>query len=216
MLARVRSGPRPGIFLADLVWLTRARQVAVDGLSRASLRTRDEGSRPAWKVASSKHLSARRRVGVQVVEPGSVLFRWVPRRCIAPPTLPRADGFSRRTIGHPCDGDGADGKAWTDKNRQDPTPAAGRIGLPIWPPSGLAPAQHLASGGTRAMGRSAVQGMNGLAKPGQRERCPALVRIAHAQASERAATGLPLGAQDGPYRGRRGIAGHFLRNKRLH
>ena len=79
MLARVRSGPRPGIFLADLVWLTRATQVAVVGLPRASLRTRDEGFGPAWKVARLRDLSARRRVGVQGVAPGSVLLRFAPQ-----------------------------------------------------------------------------------------------------------------------------------------
>ena len=82
-------------------------------------------------------------------------------------------------------------------HRQDPTPAAGRIGLAIWPPSGLAPAQHLASEGTRAMGLSGFQGLNGLAKPDQREKCCALVLSTHAQASERAATGLPMGTRTG-------------------
>ena len=113
-------------------------------------------------------------------------------------------------------GDVADGEAGTVKNRQCPTPAAGRIGLAIWPSSGLAPPQHLASGGTRAMGRSAVQAENGLAKQGPRERCPALILIAHAQASKRAATGLPLRARQVTYRRRRGSEGHFLRHKRLH
>ena len=93
-----------------------------------------------------------------------------------PHSAPSRRLFSRN-IGHSCDGDGADGEGWTDKNRQDPTPAAGRIGLPIWPPSGLAPASHLASEGTRAIGRSGFQGLNGLAKPDQREKCRALVLI---------------------------------------
>ena len=199
MLARVRSGPRRTISLAELAWLTSARQVAVVGLPRASLRTRDERTGPAWKVARLLDLSARRRVEVQGVKPRSVLFRWALRRRRAR-TAHRARDSSETTLECPRRGNRADGEAGTAKNRQDPTPAAGRTGLARWPSSTLARKLHLASAGTRAIGHGGVQGMNGLAERGQRERCRALVRIGHAQASERAATGLPLGAQDGPHR----------------
>ena len=59
----------------------------------------------------------------------------------------------------------------------EPTPAAGRIGLSVWPPSTLASPPHLASGGTRAGGTRAASAATGLARPRQQERCRALVRI---------------------------------------
>ncbi len=61
--------------------------------------------------------------------------------------------------------------------RLEPTPAAGRIALAIWPPSTLARLPHLASEGTRASDTRAASATTGLAKRGQRERCRALVRI---------------------------------------
>ncbi len=56
-----RSGPRRAIFLADLAWLTRLRRWLPAFHSRASLRTRGVWAWPAWKVASTWLLSARRR-----------------------------------------------------------------------------------------------------------------------------------------------------------
>ena len=61
--------------------------------------------------------------------------------------------------------------------RLEPTPAAGRIAPAIWPPSTLARLRHLASEGTRAGGARAASATTRLAKPCQRERCRALVRI---------------------------------------
>ncbi len=96
----------------------------------------------------------------------------------------------------------------------EPTPAAGRIGLSVWPSSTLARRQPLASEGTRAMDGSVASASAASAKPAQQEKCPALVRRAHAQASKRADPGLPLETQDVTHRRRRGSEGHFLRFKR--
>ena len=108
----------------------------------------------ALKMARLRVLSARRRVSGLGPDGRSMLFR--PLR------------IDRR---------GVVGKEWTEAPGLAPTPAAGRIGLPIWPPSGLAPPPHLASEGTRAMGRQQPLALTGLAKRAQRERCRALVLI---------------------------------------
>ena len=59
----------------------------------------------------------------------------------------------------------------------EPTPAAGRIALAIWPSSTLARLVHLASEGTRAGDTPPADATTELAQPGQQEKCPALVRI---------------------------------------
>jgi hypothetical protein len=65
MLARVRSGPRRGIFLADLVRLNRPGRLLPIRPSCASLRTRRHSPLRTGKVARPKVLSARRRVWVR-------------------------------------------------------------------------------------------------------------------------------------------------------
>ena len=113
-----------------------------------------------------------------------------------------------------CDHAGAQiGEARTQAQHLARPPAAGRTGLAILPPSTLARTPHLASAGTRAEGRQQPLALLWLAKRGQREKCPALVLIAHAQASKRAAAGLPLGTQADTHRRCREVRRHFLGDK---
>ena len=65
-------------------------------------------------------------------------------------------------------------------------------------------------------GPQRFSGLERVSQAGSARKMPGLGPDRYAQASERAMTGLPLGTQDGPHRGRRGIEGHFLRNKGLH
>jgi len=175
-----RSGPRPGIFLAGLAWLTRFGRLPPTGLPRASLRTRGVRAGPAWKVASAWLLSARRR-------------GWVPGAhtdASSPDPSPTFRPLTRAVIRHRECAHQTERRSSTccaprrhiNNLRSgcacgEPTPAAGRIDLSVWPPSTLARPVHLASGGTRAGGTQAASAATGLAKPGQQERCLALVRI---------------------------------------
>jgi hypothetical protein len=61
---------------------------------------------------------------------------------------------------------------------QDLSPAAGRSGLSVWPPSTLALPPQSVSEGTRAMGEMATRATNGLAKRGPQEEWQAFARIA--------------------------------------
>jgi hypothetical protein len=203
-----RSRPRRTIFLAVLAWLNRSRQVAADGPSRASLRTRGVAAWPAWKAASVRDLAARRREGVQGEAPGSVLFRWAARTI----WRTRAGLESRltsRTIKCPLHRNGAIGKAGANHHRRDPTPAAGRIGLAIWPPSNLASKPDSASEGTRAGGVQAHLAMAGLANRGQREKWCALVLLdtrKHRSALPRAFRWEPIPSPPGTPRKRRSLS----------
>jgi len=111
---------------------------------------------------------------------------------------------------------GVVGKEWTQAPRRAPTPAAGRIGLPRWPPSTLARTQHLASEGTRAWGPSAATclALISQTRSAREMHGPSLAR--HAQASELEATGLSLCAHADTHRRRRESEGRFLRHQRLH
>ena len=110
---------------------------------------------------------------------------------------------------------GAFGKEWTQAPGLALTPAAGRIGLPRWPPSTLARTRHLASEGTRTEGPSAATCLALLSQTRSARKMlgPSLGR--HAQASERVAAGPSLGARAATYRRRRESEGRFLRHQGL-
>ena len=59
-------------------------------------------------------------------------------------------------------------------------------------------------------------GLERVSQAGSARKMPGLGPDRYAQASERAATGLPSRTRTATHRGRRGSEGHFLRNKRLH
>ena len=97
--------------------------------------------------------------------------------------------------------------------RLDPTPAAGRRGLSVWPPSTLALSLPAVSEGTRRDRPRLSSGPDPLSPAGSAGEMPGLGPDLHAQASERAAAGLPSRLPADTYRRRRGSEGRFPRNK---
>ena len=187
-----RSGPRRSIFLADPAWLSRSRQVAVDGPSRASLRTRDATAWPAWKAASVRDLSARRRVGVQGEEPGSVLFRWASRRTTAHPLSPSP----RITLENhqppmPSRRSGRKSRDRPSPPRPHPRRRAERSRILATFRAGQSAAPRVRRDARDGPRRSSAREL--VSQTGSARKMPGLGPDREAQAPERAATGLPLG-----------------------
>ena len=197
---------------------------------RASLRTRGVGAGPAWKVASTKLLSARRR-------------GWVPgaHTCTSGTNaIPTIRPLTKAIIwfcasSEPATSCAARTAIFSAAPRTN-LPRTGKIRpsrtVPVCTPrthprrradrspnlatfhAGVAATPRVRRD---ARGWHAVGQRHGRVSPTRSARkMPRLGPDLHAQASERTATGLPFTEQRRPHRTRRGGEGHFLRNKRLH
>ena len=201
--ARGAQGPRPGIFssgsrLADsvcvLLLLLAHRGVSLRTLGVASVR--------AWKVASAGVLSARRRRWDQASVPGT--FEVIR--------------FGQARIGDPVGSGAAQSRPWPVGRaafRDKPPPAAGRIGLSLWPPIPFTWPQHPVSERTRRdRPQPRDHAAKHLATPDPLEKMFRLGQRSTRAAPKPAATRPPLRTHKDPHRRGLGSEGPSLRNKR--